>query len=171
MRQISPREAERRGGVTEPLALRSGGVDQQTDRGECRRSIAGLDPAWAGNPGVDREQVTDGFAVRQRSTSADQDLARKAVRQVVDSPLLERHLGPRTGTYPKGDLPVAYLEREYAEALGSKTRLVRMTEYAADKQSDAPSGHHGRGLSRPAAGAKRCPGRRATDKAPGAAGE
>ena len=133
VRQVSRREAERKGGVTERPPYDP--VEWTNKRtGDVQTVDRGLDPAWAGNPGVDRERVLMD-SLSGKIDLADQDLARKAVRQVVGSTLLERHLGPRTGTYPKGDLPVAYLEREFAEALGSKTRLVRLTEYAADKQS------------------------------------
>ena len=136
VRQVSKRDAERRGGVTAPphhdpveWVNKRTGVTQKVDRG--------LDPAWAGNPGVDRARVLQD-SLAEKIDAADQDLARAAVRQVVESPLLERHLRPREGKHPKGDLPIAFLDPnrkwDWAQQLGSRTRLVRMTEYTADKQ-------------------------------------
>ena len=132
VRQVSKREAQRRGGVTtrprhDPVEWVNtrNGVTQKVDRG--------LDPAWAGNPGVDRARVLQD-SLAEKIEVANEDLARAAVRQVVESPLLERHLRPREGRYPKGDLPIAFLDRKHADALGSRTQLARMTEYTSDKQ-------------------------------------
>ena len=132
VRQISRREAERLGGVTErpPEDLvewtnKRTGVTQQVDRG--------LDPAWAGNPGVDREKVLlDSLA--GKIDLADQDLARAAVRQVLESPLLDRHLGPGRPGWHKGDLPIAYLGRHFAEVLGAQTQVARLRARTAEKQ-------------------------------------
>ena len=87
----------------------------------------------AGNPGVDRERtLMDSLA--GKIDLADQDLARAAVRQVVESPLLERHLGPGRPGWHKGDLPIAYLGRHFAEVLGAQTQVVRLTSRTAYKQ-------------------------------------
>lgn len=132
VRQVSRREAERRGGVTEPPPYDP--VEWTNKRtGDVRKVDRGLDPAWAGNPGIDRARIVmDSLA--GKIDAADQDLAQAAIGQVVKSPLLEQHLGPRTGKYPKGDLPIAFLDRKHADVVGSKTQLARMTEYTADKQ-------------------------------------
>ena len=136
VRQISRREAERRGGVTKPPPYDP--VEWTNKRtGEVQTIDRGLDPAWAGNPGIDRARIVM-ESLAGKIDAADQDLARAALRQVVESPLLEQHLRPREGKYPKGDLPIAFLHPhrkwDWAQQLGPRTRLVRMTEYTADKQ-------------------------------------
>ena len=40
----------------------------------------------------------------------------------------------KPGDPPLGDLPIAFLDRELAAALGAKTQLVRLTRQAAKKQ-------------------------------------
>ena len=70
----------------------------------------------------------------EKIDSADESLARAAVRQVVGSGLLDRHLAPGRPGVHKGDLPIAYLEREHVDELVSETRLVRMTQQTASKQ-------------------------------------
>lgn len=40
----------------------------------------------------------------------------------------------RGWTPPKGDLPVGFLEREWKDALGAETQLVRLTQRTARKQ-------------------------------------
>ncbi len=54
----------------------------------------------------------------------------------ADGPLLERHLWPSVGS-PRGDLPIAFLGRKYADTLGTQTQLARMTEYTGEKQHRA----------------------------------
>ena len=133
VRQVSRREAQRRGGETtrppdDPVEWTN------TRTGEVQTVDRGLDPAWAGNPGVDRARVLQD-SLAEKIEAANEDLARAAVRQVVGSTLLERHLAPMVSTDPpKGDLPIAYLLRGYAQALGAETRLVRLTQASAKKQ-------------------------------------
>ena len=92
---------------------------------------------------------------------ADQDLARRAVHQVLDSALLDRHLEAIPDALPKGDLPVAFLERRWAPYLKAETQVVRMTAYSAEKAEESasrlesgrlpPGAHRGTaGRSRPA---------------------
>ena len=102
--------------------------------GEVQTVDRGLDPAWAGNPGVDRARVLQD-SLAEKIDATDESLARSAVRQVVGSALLERHLAKMARTDPpKGELPIAFLDREYASALASETRLVRMTQRIAKKE-------------------------------------
>ena len=133
VRQVSKREAQRRGGETtrppyDPVEWTN------TRTGEVQTVDRGLDPAWAGNPGVDRARVLQD-SLAEKVDATDESLARAAVRQVVGSALLERHLAKMARTDPpKGELPVAFLAKEYSSALGAETRLVRMTQRIAKKE-------------------------------------
>ena len=91
----------------------------------------GLDPAWASNPGLDRERIlADSLA--GRLDAADEALARAAVRQVAGSPLLERQLAPmRADDLPKGDLPAAILPAEWRDRYEAATKLARLDQDAA----------------------------------------
>ena len=134
VRQVSEAEAGRLGGPADPPSrdMREWtnprtGLRMQVDRG--------LDPAWASNPGLDRERILADSLVGALD-AADAALAREAVRQAVESPLLERQLAPPvTGAPPHGDLPIGYLEREWRGALRSRTALARMTSRTAEKQA------------------------------------
>ena len=98
------------------------------------RADRGLDPAWASNPGRDRERILADRLIGSLD-AADEALARAGVEQVAGSPLLERQLSPmKRGGSPRGDLPVAYLEREWRDSLSLETRLVRLTGKTARKQ-------------------------------------
>ena len=133
LRQISRREAERRGGVTaRPASPTRVWINKRT--GDEERVPIGIDPGWNTNPGLERQRTLmegrDG-----KLDAADQDLARAAVRTVTDSPLLDRQLAPMKPTDPpKGDLPIGFLGREWRDALGAETQLVRLTQSTAKKQ-------------------------------------
>ena len=132
VRQVSKREAARRGGVTE--RPRYDPVEWTNKRtGEVQTVDRGLDPAWSGNPGVDRARVLQD-SLAEKIEAADEDLARAAVRQVVESPLLERHLRPPKGGPPTGALPIGFLDRKWAERLVVKTHLVRLTQRISKKE-------------------------------------
>lgn len=132
MRQVSRAEAERLGGAT-PRPPRDEVEWANPRTGKTALVDRGLDPAWASNPGRDRQRI---LADRLAGTldSAGEALAAEAVRLVVDSPLLEQQLSPLGGA-PRGDLPVALLDRQWQQAMGSKTRLVRMTPRTGEKQA------------------------------------
>ena len=96
----------------------------------------GLDPAWASNPGRDRERI---LADRLIGTldAADEALARAAVEQVAGSPLLERQLSPmKRDDPPRGDLPVAHFrpDPDWERHWKARTRIVRLTAGTARKQ-------------------------------------
>ena len=132
VRQVSEAEAGRLGGPTDPPARdmrewtnpRTGGR-MTVDRG--------LDPAWASNPGRDRGRILADRLIGALD-AADEELAREAVRQVVDSPLLERRLAPAPKGERPGDLPVGYLDTWSRGVLGSSTAIVRLTGPTARKQ-------------------------------------
>ena len=132
VRQVSKREAQRRGGVTErprydPLEW----TNKRT--GEVQTVDRGLDPAWAGNPGVDRARMLQD-SLAEKIDAADENLARAAVRQLVESPLLERHLERGSPGERKGDLPIAFLPLKWSQALGVSTRLARLPARISKKE-------------------------------------
>ena len=133
VRQVSRRAAERLGGVTARPA--SSTVEWTNKRtGETARIPRGIDPGWDTNPGLERQRLLM-EGLNGKLDAADQELARASVRTVTDSPLLDRQIAPmKPADPPKGDLPVAFLEREWREALGAETQLVRLTQRTAQKQ-------------------------------------
>ena len=130
VRQVSEAEAERLGGVT-PAPARDLRRWTNPRSGKTMRVDRGLDPAWASNPGRDRERIlADSLAGRLEA--ADEALARAAVRQVVDSPLLERQLARmKKADPPKGDLPVGWLEPALRPELGIAQRVIRLDQRGA----------------------------------------
>ena len=136
VRQVSRVEAERLGG--ESAAPPRQPVEWTNPRtGEIMSVDTGLDPAWASNPGRDRERIVSG-KLSGTLDAADQKLARASVQQVVDSPLLDRQLAKmKPDSLPKGDLPVAFLDPEWKgplKGLGVRTQLVRLTQKTAQHQ-------------------------------------
>ncbi len=104
-------------------------VNQRT--GEVQTVDEGLDPAWAGNPGQDRVRVLR-ERLTQKVESADQQYARAAVRNVVNSPVLDDWMAR-----PEGELPVGVLDRAMQRILGAKSQVVRLSRDTLDKQSRA----------------------------------
>ena len=132
VRQISEREAQRRGGVTE--RPRYDPVEWTNKRtGEVQTVDRGLDPAWAGNPGIDRGRVLMD-SLSEKIDLADEALARAAVRQVLESPLLERQIERGSPGEHKGDLPIAFLPQKWSQALGVSTRLARLPARISKKE-------------------------------------
>ena len=130
---MSEAETRRLGGATDPPAR---DMREWTNprTGETMQVDRGLDPAWASNPGRDRERILADRLIGKLD-AADEALARAAVRTVAGSSLLERQLAPmKRDDPPRGDLPVAFLEREWRGALQLETSLVRLTGKTARKQ-------------------------------------
>ena len=133
VRAVSRHEAERLGGVTaRPLQDPVEWTNKRT--GEILTVDRGLDPAWALNSGRDRERILKD-QLAGKIDHADQELARASVRRVVDSTLLDRHLARgKPGDLPKGDLPIAFLDRKWSRHLKANTQVVRLTQRTATKQ-------------------------------------
>ena len=133
VRQVSRREAERLGGVTaRPASPTREWTNKRT--GDTMRVPRGIDPGWDHNPGLERQRLLM-EGLNGKLDAADQELARAAVRTVTDSPLLDRQIAPmKPADPPKGDLPVGFLDREWRDALGTGTQLVRLTQRTAQKQ-------------------------------------
>ena len=65
--------------------------------------------------------------------------AREAIRQVVDSPQLERQFAPLKPGEKLGDLPIALLPPKRARQLGTDARTLVLTRKTAEKQAEK---HH-----------------------------
>ena len=91
----------------------------------------GLDPSWAGNPGLRRQEILlDRLAAKLTATAAaipagaGEALARAEVREIVESPLLDRQMAiPQSGE-ERPPLPVGWLEPLYRRTLGSDTGVI-----------------------------------------------
>ena len=126
VRQVSAREAARLGGAT-PRPPRDEVEWTNPRTGETMAVDRGLDPSWAGNPGIDRPRLLAEALARGIDDPGELSaaLGREAVRQIAGSPLLERQLAPsREGDPPKGPLPVGYLEAGQRRGLGTARRVI-----------------------------------------------
>ena len=139
VRQVSQAEYERlrgRDGIRTERPRRNmvGWTNPRT--GQTLQIDRGLDPSWAGNPGLDRARVlADQLA--GKLVVAGAALAREGIRQVLASPLLEHQL-----TSPKSDLPVAWLDDDIARHLRTgpgapvETRLALLARRNAEHIRD-----------------------------------
>ena len=133
VRQVSRVEAQRLGGQT-PRPPRDMREWTNPRTGDTVRVDRGLDPAWASNPGLDRERA---LAAKLKSgiDAADEALARAAVRQIVESPLLDRQLAPmKREDPPKGDLPIGWLKPAWRDMLDVRTQVAALSQQGARHQ-------------------------------------
>lgn len=137
---MSEAEAKRLGGVTrrpqrDPVAWRNPrtGKTVEVDRG--------LDPAWASNPGRDRQRLLE-ERLAWAQEEAGEKIARASVAQVMESGRLEEFFDAaaakaeaqgKKSLSPHPVLAVAYLDLGWARALDARTHLVRISEHAANK--------------------------------------
>lgn len=122
VRQIGRAEAQRRGIVEQVNIPRRDVRNPAT--GEVRNLPVGLDPAWAGNPGLTRLRNAEAF-LEGRLAAAAPEAQRVAARDIAGSWRARRiHEGDAPGS-----VPVAVLPEAAAGLLGAATRIVR---YSAD---------------------------------------
>ena len=127
VRQIGAVEAERRGGPTERPPRNE--VPWWNERaGRFEKTDAGLDPAWATNPGKHRALGPLG-PLHDELDDADRSFARAAIVSVLDSPIL-----PQFRAAPRGDLLGGLVEPRVQRAWKSKTLLARLPDRIMDKQ-------------------------------------
>ncbi|MFV0475339.1 MAG: phage minor head protein [Pikeienuella sp.] len=127
VRQITAREAERRGISEEPAMQWREWRNPRS--GEVRRVPRGVDPAWAGNPGKARMANLDAH-LAGRLEGADPAVARAAIFDMATSWRARRiHEGSASGA-----VPVAMLSESAAEALGAKTRVALYSSETAEKE-------------------------------------
>ena len=127
VRPLDGAEVERRGGPTEPPPREE--VPWWNARA-CRFEIsdAGLDPAWATNPGKHRAHGPLGY-LKEELDPAEAAFARAAIASLLDSPIL-----PRFRARPHGDLAAGVADREVRSWFGAKTQLARLPDRIMDKQ-------------------------------------
>ncbi len=132
LRQISRREAERKGGPIEspPIEYRNW-INRRT--GEMEKIPVGIDPGWHTNPGKARARLR---AVRQRMSaklgSLPNYLVRGALQHILQSDgfrLVARGLAPSRMALPAGLLP-QLMQKE----IGSPGNVVLLSNETARKQ-------------------------------------
>ena len=142
VRPLDGAEVERRGGPTEPPPREE--VPWWNAR--ARRfeiSDAGLDPAWATNPGKHRAHGPLGY-LKEELDPAEAAFARAAIASLLDSPIL-----PRFRSRPRGDLPAGVLDHEVRDWIGARTPLAILPERIMYKQEGrrASDGHRQLGVA------------------------
>lgn len=126
VRQLTRREAERRGISTPPDVPDTVWTNERT--GERQIVPQGIDPGWQRNPGKLRQQNMEAM-LRDRLDAADPEIARAAVRDIATSWRAERVL---TGKGP-GAVPVGMLPKEVAKAVGMTRRVISTTAAYGEK--------------------------------------
>ncbi len=138
VRQISRRDAERRGGATarpprkaEKMTNPRTGMRFEVDEG--------LDPAWASNPGKYRGPVLMEHLIAQ--IEGDPPTGSAILDRVLGGPIFAGFQ-----IEPEGDLPVGLLDHGVRTWLGSSTPLVRLPARIMEKQEGRhsdPTRHSG----------------------------
>ena len=135
-RLVGEAEARRRGGPTEPPPRReTARRNERTLRFD--RVDAGLDPAWATNPGKLWAEGPMG-PLGSDFGPADEAYARAAIQSVLESPIL-----PQFRAQPHGDLPAGMLDHEVRGWIGARPHLARLPARIMHKQEgrDREDGH------------------------------
>lgn len=127
VRQITKREADRRGGVSDspPIPMRDV-LNHRT--GEIKTMPSGIDPGWETNPGMVRQRVVERL-LSDKLNAADPMIARVASRDMAASWRTQRlHDGTAKGT-----VPLAVMPDDLVNALGSQSRVVLYSDETAAK--------------------------------------
>jgi hypothetical protein len=126
VRQLTRREAERRGIATTP------DIPDMKYRNPRTGSVAivpqGIDPGWQRNPGKLRLEAVEGM-LKDRLEAAPEAVQLAALRDIANSWRVERMLAGGS----KGFAPIAVLTTELAAALGSQARIVSIRDDIAAK--------------------------------------
>lgn len=127
LRQITRREADRRGGVSPtPQVDRVEWINKRT--GKVETIPDGVDPAWATNPG------------KARQDSALKTLGQKAIttKQELSSGVIRSHLKDSVFSdwlkKAKGSYPVAVLSDDSMAAIKANQRIVWLSAETVNKQ-------------------------------------
>jgi hypothetical protein len=121
VRQITRREAERRGISAEPKVRDTVWTNPRT--GEALIVPEGIDPGWQRNPGKQRSQAIEAI-LNGKLAALPPEIARVAARDIATSWRAARVLqGAAGGAVPVGVLPTAV-----AEQVGSPGTVVQMTD-------------------------------------------
>ena len=133
VRPLGEAEVERRGGPTEPSPRKE--VPWWNARARRFESAdAGLDPAWATNPGKHRAHGPLGY-LKEELDPAEAAFARAAIASLLDSPIL-----PRFRAKPHGDLPAGVFDDEVRRWSGGRTQLALLPERIMHKQEGRRGG-------------------------------
>lgn len=136
VRQITRREAERRGISERPEIERVQHYNQRLD--VTIEGPRGVDPAWVGNPGKTRQQNLDRY-MEGRLTSAPADVMRAAARDMAQSWRMVRLFENQA----RGKTPVAMMPGWIAEQLQRRSHVITIDNHHAGK------GKTGRGETEP----------------------
>lgn len=101
-------------------------VNQRT--GVIETADQGLDPAWARNPGQDRQALLR-TSLTDKAAAADTALARQAAKDVMGSPILDEWL--KDG---QGELPAGVVDKDVQAGLQAKSQVVRLSKTTMEKQ-------------------------------------
>lgn len=127
LRQITKREADRRGGVSEtPEVEMVEWVNKRT--GKTERIPEGVDPAWATNPGKARQE-TALKTLGQKAITAKQELSGGIIRTHLNDNGFESWLNK-----PKGNYPVAAMSDSSMAAIKANQRVVWLSSETVKKQ-------------------------------------
>lgn len=127
VRQVSRREAERRGGPTSrPARTPEERVNRRT--GEVQIVDKGIDPAWASNPGRDRGRVLM-ENLSEKIARADYSLVAGTIGSISKGPIIHRFVAK-----PHGDVLTGVFDREVQRWIGSTTRFAHFPEHIMNKQ-------------------------------------
>ena len=130
VRQISRREAERLGGVTEsPEIVMREWINSRT--GEAKWVAEGIDPGWDRNPGIERGRWAE-LHLQGKLEAADEDIAQTLAADMIDSWRFQRL---REGGVV-GSVPVAVISDAAQKTLGAKTRVVSFSNTTGQKLRD-----------------------------------
>lgn len=126
VRQLTRAEAESYGIDTAPAVEERPYTNPRT--GETRMVPRGIDPAWTGNPGAERQRRMEEM-LAGKLNQVDRGVAQVIARDIATSWRAQRMMaGEATGT-----VPVGILSQELQEALGAETRVVQLGDQVAAK--------------------------------------
>jgi len=153
VRQLSEYEAEQRGidpdNLDRPQSFgRRPYVNKRT--GEVRDVPVGVDPAWAGNPGMVRQRAAADFLVGKLDAMTP-EMRRIAVEDIAGSWLMRMIQSGEIKYDPKSadpaniqrgriEAPIAVLPQELSEAIGAESQVVRFSVATAAKQARPEKG-------------------------------
>lgn len=127
VRQLSSRQAERRGGVTPRPEIDLRRVENRRT-GEVRDVPVGIDPGWERNPGLLRRQTLE-RVLADRLEGLPEAAAATALRDMAGSWRARRVMEDGA----PGAVPVAQLPAADAEAVGTERRIVHLGQETATK--------------------------------------
>ncbi|WP_052245142.1 phage minor head protein [Halocynthiibacter namhaensis] len=121
VRQITRREAETRGIGQSPRIPMRDTFNPRT--GEIKPVPSGIDPGWESNPGLVRQRHMERL-LAEKLDAATPDIARVAARDMATSWRMQRLLDGSA----KGSVSVAMLPEDLARAIGSRSRVVQVSD-------------------------------------------